>query len=121
MGVCCAGEDSAQPRVENATIERKPQAGSAPPKNPYLAMYENEEPPVPPAEMKLAEGDGTPKLYYMDSYGRAEPIRMVLEWGKVEYEDIRFTFMDFRKWIEAGVFPNNKMPFYIDESGRQFD
>ena len=113
MGVCCAAEDTAQVKIEKAQLARQPA-------NPYEDMYKNgEKEPEAPKEMKIAEGDGTPKLYYMDIYGRAEPIRLVLEYGKIKYDDIRFTFQTFTEWTK--VAPNGKYPVYVDEEGRQYD
>mmetsp|Transcript_32359 Transcript_32359/g.31663 ORF Transcript_32359/g.31663 Transcript_32359/m.31663 type:complete len:100 (-) Transcript_32359:381-680(-) len=37
------------------------------------------------------------KLYYFDSYGRAEAIRMCLTHAKVPFEDIRLTKEEFEK------------------------
>ena len=34
-----------------------------------------------------------PKLYYLDVYARAEPIRMALWKAKVDYEDVRLNWM----------------------------
>lgn len=45
------------------------------------------------------------KLYYFDVYGRAEPIRMLLNHAKVEFEDIRLTEEDFAKLKREGTVP----------------
>ena len=56
------------------------------------------------------------KLYYFDLFGRAEIIRSILHYNKVQYEDIRFTFAE---WADKkSSFPNGQVPI-LEIDGKQ--
>ena len=56
------------------------------------------------------------KLYYFDVHGRAEIIRSILHYNKVQYEDIRFSFAE---WAEKkSNFPNGQVPI-LEIDGKQ--
>lgn len=46
------------------------------------------------------------KLYYFDGKGRGETARLVMRYGGLEFEDIRFTFEEFttkyKAWSPSG-------------------
>ena len=58
-----------------------------------------------------------PKLYYFNIYGKAEPIRMLLSYAKVPFEDCRLEKEEFAKMKKEGHFPGGQVPIYIDEQG----
>ena len=59
------------------------------------------------------------KLYYFDSYGRAEAIRMFFWHAKVEYEDIRLTKEQFAEHKAAGKFEYGQVPMLELDDGTQ--
>ena len=59
-----------------------------------------------------------PTLYYFDLYGRAEPIRMLLNHAKVEFEDKRLTNEEFVEMRDKGLLPSGQVPLWEDQ-GRQ--
>lgn len=42
------------------------------------------------------------KLYYFDIYVRAEAIRMLLNYSKIPFEDIRYSYEEFMKMKSEG-------------------
>ena len=50
------------------------------------------------------------KLYYFDAYGRAEPIRLLLNHAGVEYEDVRYSFAEWGEIKPTGKFEFGCMP-----------
>ena len=59
-----------------------------------------------------------PTLYYFDLHGRAEPIRMLLNHAKVEFDDRRLSHEEFAQMRENGALPSGQVPLWEDE-GRQ--
>ena len=56
------------------------------------------------------------KLHYLDVYGRAEIIRIILHYNKVPFEDIRYSFPE---WIEKkSNFKFNQIPI-LEIDGKQ--
>ena len=47
-----------------------------------------------------------PQLLYFDVYGKAEPIRMLLNHAKIAFEDVRLTQDQFKEKKAAGEFPS---------------
>ncbi len=47
-----------------------------------------------------------PQLLYFDVYGKAEPIRMLLNHAKITFEDVRLTQDQFKEKKAAGEFPS---------------
>lgn len=45
------------------------------------------------------------KLYYWNQKAVGEPIRLLLSYGKIEFEDYRIDYKDWRKWKHS----NRKM------------
>ena len=72
-------------------------------------------------DITISKGDGTPKIYYFGFYGRAEPIRMIMEVAGVKYDDVRMSFEQFGALKQSGALPTGQVPLYVDESGRQFN
>ena len=62
-----------------------------------------------------------PQLLYFDIYGKAEPIRMLLNHAKIAFEDVRLTPEQFREKKEAGEFPSGQVPVWITDSGKKFN
>jgi len=60
-----------------------------------------------------------PKLYYFDLYGRGEPIRMLLNHARVDFEDKRLSNAEFAELRENGTLPSGQVPLWEDEEGRQ--
>ena len=58
------------------------------------------------------------KLHYFDIYGRAEPIRMLLNHAKVEFEDVRHQMQDWPKLKQESDFEFAQLPvlYVTDES-----
>lgn len=54
----------------------------------------------------------TAKLYYFDGYGRGEPIRLLLNHVKLEFEDCRLTGEEFGKLKAAGKFEFGQVPAF---------
>lgn len=50
------------------------------------------------------------KLYYFDVYGRAEPIRMLLNHKKIEFEDVRINKEQMLAMKEAGNLEFGQLP-----------
>lgn len=50
------------------------------------------------------------KVHYFTGYGRAEPIRMLLNHSKKEFEDIRYTFEEWGKIKPEGRFEFGQLP-----------
>ena len=59
-----------------------------------------------------------PKLLYFDVYGKAEPIRMLLNHAKVSFEDVRLAGPDFQARKAAGEFPSGQVPIWITDDGK---
>ena len=58
------------------------------------------------------------KLSYFDIYGRAEMIRLLLNYAGVDFEDERFTQAE---WPEhKASFKTGQVPCWTDDSGKQF-
>ena len=61
------------------------------------------------------------KFYYFDCYALGEPIRMALHLAKVEYEDVRFNYMDrseFHQFRDTGALIEGKIPM-LEIDGNQ--
>ena len=59
-----------------------------------------------------------PKLIYFDIYGKAEPIRMLLSYAGVKFEDCQLSLAnreEFAKMKANGELPGGQVPVYIDE------
>ena len=65
-------------------------------------------------------GKPLPKLKYFSLYGLGEPIRMMLNHGGVEYEDIQFDVgsTKFKEMKEAGELPGGQVPVWLTEDGK---
>ena len=74
MGGCCAAEDQSVGHIQATSLARKPAVDM---------------------DITISKGDGTPKIYYFGFYGRAEPIRMIMEVAGVKYDDVRMSFEQF--------------------------
>eukprot|EP00347_Sterkiella_histriomuscorum_P008660 403344248 len=61
---------------------------------------------------------GAIKLYYFDSYGRGEPIRMIFYNQKVPFEDIRLTWGDFKNLREQEKFEFKQVPVLELQNGK---
>ena len=61
-----------------------------------------------------------PKLFYWDMHGAAEPIRMLLNHCKVEFEDVRLSFEEKKKLTAEGFFPGGAVPVWEGEHGNKF-
>jgi glutathione S-transferase len=60
----------------------------------------------------------TPKLYYLPLRARAEPIKMILHFGKVKFEDIDVTFADWPAMKSANALCHfGALPSMITPSG----
>ena len=58
------------------------------------------------------------KLHYFDVYSRGEPIRMILHYNKVQFEDIR---INPSQWGEKkNTYPNGKLPL-LEIDGKQMN
>ena len=67
----------------------------------------------------LAKTTGKPRLYYFGIYGRAEGIRMLLWYAKVDYENIGLSFEQWGQAKPTGWFPFNSMPVMAHPSGKK--
>eukprot|EP00826_Nyctotherus_ovalis_P014311 TRINITY_DN1397_c0_g1_i7.p1 TRINITY_DN1397_c0_g1~~TRINITY_DN1397_c0_g1_i7.p1 ORF type:complete len:403 (+),score=133.19 TRINITY_DN1397_c0_g1_i7:104-1312(+) len=56
------------------------------------------------------------KLYYFDTPGRAEMIRMLLKHLKIEFEDVRYTKEEWPKIKALGKFELNQLPAFECET-----
>ena len=63
-------------------------------------------------------GKPLPKLKYFSAYGLGEPIRIMLNHGGVEYEDIHIDGAKFKAMKEAGEVPGGQVPIWITEDGK---
>ena len=62
------------------------------------------------------------KLYYFDMYGNGEPVRMCLNAGGINFEDIRLTKEEFGKMKESGFFPAGQVPVLVcNQTGTKFN
>ena len=59
------------------------------------------------------------KLYYFNCYGRGEPIRMLLTYAHVPFEDITFDFKGFSDWKKKGFFEFDQVPV-LEIDGEHF-
>ncbi len=59
------------------------------------------------------------KLYYFDCYGRGEPIRMLLNHAKVEWEDIQFNYQKFHELKAQELFEFDQVPV-LEMEGEKF-
>ena len=62
-----------------------------------------------------------PQLLYFDVYGKAEPIRILLNHAKIAYEDVRMTPDQFKEKKIAGEFPSGQVPVWITDDGKKFN
>ena len=44
-----------------------------------------------------------PKLLYFDVYARAEPIRVMLNFAKIPFEDVRLTGAEYKELKASGA------------------
>ena len=44
-----------------------------------------------------------PKLIYFDVYARAEPIRIMLNYAKIAFEDVRLTGAEYKELKATGA------------------
>ena len=61
--------------------------------------------------------DNKPRLIYFDVYIKAEGIRMMLHYLKVDYIDKRLQFSDFMAAKKAGRFPSGQVPCWQTSEG----
>ena len=59
------------------------------------------------------------KLYYFDVYGRAEAIRILLDYAKVEYEDVRTKQEEWGEIKKTGKFEYGCMPA-LEKDGKMY-
>ena len=59
------------------------------------------------------------KLFYFDSEGRAEHIRLAFLLGDVPYEDVRLSGPEFGKLKQEGKFKFGQLPV-LEVDGKQF-
>ena len=62
-----------------------------------------------------------PILVYFNLGGRAEPIRLLLNHAKVEFEDVRLSFEEFAELKAKGKFPSGQVPIYCLPDGRELN
>ena len=62
-----------------------------------------------------------PKLIYFSAYGKAEPIRMLLNHAGVQFEDIHINREKFNEMKQNGELPGGQVPIWIDEEGKTFN
>ena len=62
---------------------------------------------------------GPCKLVYFGVYARGEPLRMLLNYGKVQFEDCRITGEQYGEMRKTGEL-KSAMPIWI-EGGRQMN
>jgi glutathione S-transferase len=65
-----------------------------------------------------AEQISNAKLYYFSLNGKANPIRAVLTWKKVEYEDVKYDFSSWPAAKKSGIFEFEQMPM-LEVNGKK--
>ena len=80
-------------------------------------------------EVKIAKSAGAmgkkaenlPKLIYFPAHGKGEPIRMMLNHAKVQFEDIHVNRAEVTAMKERGELPGGQVPIWRDEKGIQYN
>jgi glutathione S-transferase len=67
-------------------------------------------PPPPPAAKKRPKASHRLKLTYLDIKGLAEPIRLALTLGGLEFEDERISHEEVARRRDAGLLPQGQVP-----------
>ena len=62
-----------------------------------------------------------PQLLYFDVYGKAEPVRIMLNHAKVAFEDVRMTGEQFQARKTAGDLPSGQLPVWVSDDGKIFN
>ena len=61
-----------------------------------------------------------PKLIYFDVYARAEPIRVMLNYAKIAFEDVRLTGAEYKELKTTGAVVS-QLPVWVTDDGKKYN
>lgn len=114
MGACCEAEQETRPEgVTNAPTSVRTADPKAMGKPVTMAVKSSVKSVKRPREKPL--------LIYFPIHGKGEPIRMLANFARVDFEDKRVTFDEFANLKKAGKLPAGQVPLWIDTDGTVYN